>query len=61
MGTVFVGEADVTLRSWAVYPVILFGGLLAHGAEGPKPQDVAFTAQADGEAVLEFVLAKAGL
>jgi pimeloyl-ACP methyl ester carboxylesterase len=50
MGTAIVGETDVTLRSWAVYPAILFGGLLAHGAEGPKPQDVAFTARIDGSA-----------
>jgi pimeloyl-ACP methyl ester carboxylesterase len=38
----------MSLRSWLICPVILFGVLLAHGAEGPKPEDVAFTARADG-------------
>ena len=38
----------MSLRSWLTCPVILSGVFLAHGAEGPKPEDVAFTARADG-------------
>jgi pimeloyl-ACP methyl ester carboxylesterase len=43
-----LGGTDVSWRSWMTCLVILFGALLACGAEGPKPEDVAFTARADG-------------
>lgn len=36
------------LRSWLICLAICFGALLAHGAEGSKPEDVAFTARVDG-------------
>ncbi len=36
------------LQAIVSYLVLLLGGLLACGAEGPKPQDVAFVARVDG-------------
>jgi pimeloyl-ACP methyl ester carboxylesterase len=38
----------MTRRSWLICPVILVSALAARADEGPKPEDVAFTARVDG-------------